>query len=192
MDDSSYQAPFIEGRRRRSPKRRMIISIIVVFLLILIGIGSIQFLGNTFTGSVTPTPTPEPTPIVFPTDVPTATPSPAVKVSVTPTVTPKPSSLDPKTKLERSALRVLVENGSGVVGAANKIAQTLKTAGYTIVGTQNADAFTYEDVTISVKPDKAAYLPLLKQDLSNEYTVGATNTTFAASTSADAVVIVGK
>jgi hypothetical protein len=84
MDDSSYQAPFIEGRRRRSPKRRMIISIIVVFLLVLIGIGSIQFLSTTLTGGVTPTPTPEPTPIVFPTDAPTVTPTTTVKVSVTP------------------------------------------------------------------------------------------------------------
>ncbi len=190
MDDTSYQTPFIEGRRRRAPKKRMIVSIIVVFLLILIGIGGIQFFSNSWNQSIAPSPTPQPTPIVFPTDTPIPSASPTAILS--PKATPKQSAIDTKTNLDRAKLRILVENGSGVVGAANKTAQALKAAGYTVVGTQNADAFTYEDVTISLKPSQASYLPLLKQDLGSEYTIGGTNTTLDASASADAIVIVGK
>ncbi|MBP9719013.1 MAG: LytR C-terminal domain-containing protein [Candidatus Levybacteria bacterium] len=190
MDDTAYQTPFIEGRRRRSSKKRMIVSIIVVFVLILVGIGGIQFFANSSNSTPSVTPTPMPTTVAFPTDTPTPTASPTA--GLTPSPTPKQSSIDTKTKLDRKNLRVMVENGSGVVGAANKTASLLKTVGYVVTGTQNADAFTYEDVTISVKADKAAYLPILKQDLESEYTVGSTNTTLGASSSADAVVIVGK
>jgi hypothetical protein len=87
---------------------------------------------------------------------------------------------------------VLIENGSGRVGVANKAAQILKTFGYTVTGTKNADAYDYLDVTISIKAGKAAYLPLLKQDLSSTYTIADTRTTLDASFSSDVLVIVGK
>lgn len=191
MDESGYQTPFIEGRRRRSPKKRMIVITVIVILLLLGVIGGAQLFA-TVTNTPASTPTPTPTTIVFPTDTPTPTASPTA--AVTPTPTPKKSSIDAKTKQDRAKLRVVVENGSGVAGAANNAAQLLKNAGYTVTGTQNADAFTYEDVTISVKAASASYLPLLREDLSSEYTIGTTNTTLdaSASSSADAVVIIGK
>lgn len=192
MEDTAYQPPFIEGRRRRSPKKRMIISSIVVVLLLILGAIGMQFLaGSTNTpSSVALTPTP--TTIAFPTDTPTPSASPTAALS--PTVTPKQkqSSLDAKTNLDKAKMTITVQNGSGVVGAANKAAQLLKTAGYVVTGTQNADVFTYEDITISIKPAKAAYLPLLKEDLSSEYAIAASNTTLDASSSADALVIIGK
>lgn len=194
MDDTTYQPPFIEGRRRRSPKKRIIISSLIVFVIILLGIGSMQFLGSQGQApQVSPTPTP--TVVAFPTDTPTptqeATPTAALKVTPTKTAA---KSADQETGLNRSALSVSVQNGSGKAGAGSGASELLKTLGYKVVSVGNADNFEYEDVTISVRSDKAAYLPLLKKDLGTEYTVGTTNSTLGASGSAtaDAVVIIGK
>lgn len=192
MDEEGYQPPFIEGRRRRSPKKRMIISIVVVLLLIVLGIGGFQlFTASTSAPEVTPTPTP--TTIVFPTDTPTPTPeaTPTAKVSPSPTIKAT-SSLDKTTGLDRKTLRVIVENGSGKAGAGSGASEALKSLGYTIVSVRNAANFDYTDVTISLTPEKASFLPLLKKDLSTAYTVGTTNTSLSASDSADAVVIIGK
>lgn len=191
MDEEGYQPPFIEGRRRRSPKKRMIISIVVVFLLIALGIGGFQFFAASTSPTFTPTPTP--TTVVFPTDTPTPTPeaTPTAKVLPSPTIKAT-SSLDKTTGLDRKALRVIVENGSGKAGAGSGASEALKALGYTIVSVRNAVNFDYTDVTISLTPAKASFLPLLKKDLSEDYTVGTTNATLSASESADAVVIIGK
>jgi len=191
MDEEGYQPPFIEGRRRRSPKKRMIISIVVVFLLIALGIGGFQFFAASTSPTVTPTPTP--TTVAFPTDTPTPTQeaTPTAKVSPSPTIKAT-SSLDKATGLDRKALRVIVENGSGKAGVGSGASEALKALGYTIVSVRNAANFEYTDVTISLTPEKASYLPLLKKDLSTEYTVGTTDTSLSASESADAVVIIGK
>lgn len=187
MEDVTYQSPIIEGRRRKSSKKTLIIFLVLLLLVPLLIAGVTLFAGQQQEEAV---PTPTPTSVVFPTDTPA--PSATPTAAVTPTVAPNKSSIDAKTKLDRATLSVMVQNGSGVVGAANKAAGILKQAGYVISGTQNADNYDYQDVTISVKAGKAAFAPLLKQDLSSEYTVTATNTTLNASTSADAVVIIGK
>jgi len=47
-----------------------------------------------------------------------------------------------------SAVHVVVENGSGIRGAATVVAATLRTRGYVIDGIANADSFTYDTTQI--------------------------------------------
>lgn len=188
MENLDYIPPFIEGRRRRSFPLLWIIIFLVILLLIPTVLGAIQIYQTFSLPKAAPTPIP--TTVVFPTDTPTPIASPTP--TMTPSPTPKGQTVDNTSGLDRSKLTILVENGSGKVGAANKAAQILKLAGYTIAGTKNADAYDYLDITISIKAEKAAYIPLLKKDLQDVYTIADTRTTLDASSSADALVIVGK
>lgn len=163
--------------------------LLIAFLLFLGGIG--YFGANAFFGgsseeeiktSITPTEEPSPTEEVTPTP----------EVSKTPTPKPTANPIDKTTGLDRSELAVQVQNGSGQVGVASKTSDFLKSLGYRVVSVGNASNFEYEDVTISVKAEVSKYLSLLKSDLSSQYTVGSTSATLSASSSADALVIVGK
>jgi hypothetical protein len=188
MDDLGYAPPFIEGRQKRSSKKGIVILFLVIVLLVPLFLGGFHVFGNLSFPSATPTPLP--TSVSFPTDTPIPIASPTA--TTPPTPTPKGQTRDTISGLDKAKLTVLVENGSGKVGAANKAAQILKEAGYKITGTKNADAYDYLDVTISVKAQKAAYLPLLKQDLSSVYTVTDTRATLDDAAATDALVIVGK
>jgi LCP family protein required for cell wall assembly len=58
-----------------------------------------------------------------------------------------------------SAVHVVVENGSGIRGAATVLAAALKTRGYVIDGIANADSFTYDTTVIRTSaPDAGARL----------------------------------
>lgn len=94
--------------------------------------------------------------------------------------------------LDRSKINVSVENGSGLEGAAGKAADFLKTKGYKISSTGNADNYKYIGITIETKSSTKAYLDLLKKDLSANYTVTKTSSDLSNSSAADAVVIIGK
>jgi hypothetical protein len=188
MDQANYIPPFIEAKRRNGFPWKFFIIFILLLLLIPLSIGMVQVYQNFSLPTVSPTPVP--TTIAFPTDTPTPTIAPTI--TPLPSPTPKGSTVDARSGLDKSKITVLVENGSGKAGAATKASQILKLAGYTILNTKNADSYDYLDITISIKPDKAAYLPLLKQDLSTVYTIADTKTTLEASSSADAIVIVGR
>lgn len=166
---------------------------IVAIILIVVGVG--VFLVNMFWGtaskkqdSVVTSPTP--TDFPFPTDTPTPTlvASPSASITVKPTI----ATTEKTTGLDKSALTVDVQNGGGVVGAASKMAETLRSFGYTVGTIGNAPSYEYLDVTISVKSTKSTYLPILKKDLSTSYAIASSSATLSASSSADAVVIVGK
>src|SRR3990167_9003906 len=83
------------------------------------------------------------------------------------------------------------QNGSGEAGVAGKAAGILKDLGY-LASTGNADNFNYSNVTIQVKSTKSDYLALLKKDLSASYTIGSSSSDLSATSSADALVIIGK
>ena len=85
-----------------------------------------------------------------------------------------------------------MQNGSGVVGAAKKAADALKELGYGISSTGNADNYDYTNVTIQVKSGKSNFLSLLQKDLGSSYTVGTASADLTVTSSADALVIVGK
>lgn len=137
--------------------------------------------------------TPTPTDYQFPTDTPapqqqTATLSAAPAKSIaTPTLNP----VDTTTRLDKYLLSVLVQNGNGKFGSATQGSEVLKTFGYHVVGTENADTFDYQQTVILVKEAKKQYLPLLQKDLATTYRIGSSSATLSASSSADAVVVIG-
>lgn len=188
MEQPFYTPPIIERRKNRFSY----IPFVIVFILLLLIIPF--FLGGTKLLQIisvpTTTPTPLPTQIAFPSDTPTPVASPTA--TLIPTPTPKGNTVDARLGLDRASLTILVQNGSGRVGVANKASQILKLVGYKVIGTKNADAYDYLDVTISIKPEKAAYIPLLKQDLQDVYPIIDTRTNLGASAVADVLVIVGK
>lgn len=205
MEDVSFQEYATAKQGPRFPKK---ILFLFLFLLVLAGIGLVGYgsLKNSVDESVDSIPTSTPSPSPFPSD----TPTPTEVVSITPgkgkpTATPTKaaaatttvtggasSSIDKTTGLDRATLKVKVLNGSGVAGAAKKVADTLTAAGYVVSGTGNADTFDYEGLTIQVLSTKSKYAPLLKKDLAASYTVSETTTDLASGDGADAVVIVGK
>ncbi len=205
MDDTAF--PDVGKSFQKSAKRPRLLTYLAI-VLILLGIaifaGS-RFLGNSNDGNVTPTPAPttviEPSETPAPTSDVTPTPEKSSKATPTPakiTVTPKPtagstgSSVDKATGLDRAALSIAVQNGSGVKGAASGISDDLKSLGYNVVSTGNADTFDYQNVIIKVKSSKSKYLPLLKKDLSGSHRLGESSSDLSANESADALVIIGK
>jgi len=187
MEEAAFQdaAPAYTVPSKRSTKRFIYLIIAVIVLVLLFVLGS-RFLGSSKKQAqkITPTPTVKITP--------TETPTPSGETSPTPSVKPTNNPVDKATGLNRAKLSVLVENGSGVAGAAGDIANVLKNLGYTISSTGNADNFDYSGVTIQVKTGSSDYLDLLKSDLSGKYTITSTSSDLSATISADALVIIGK
>jgi len=97
-----------------------------------------------------------------------------------------------KSGLDRSKLSVTVQNGSGIEGAAGKAADVLKTLGYNIASTGNADNYDYKGVTIKVKKENSNFLDLLKKDLSKDYTIKSATSDLPPDFSTNALVIIGK
>lgn len=186
---------YVSQRTKGGAKKIVVLAIPVIIVL-----GAVFFFGKNLIGSsskneVTKTLTPTPTEFIFPTETPSATPSVSVSPTSSPTPSPKPSSnpVDKATGLDRSDLTIMVQNGGGVKGAASSMADILRGFGYKISSIGNAPGMgDYLDVTISVKSEFSKYIPLLKKDLSSDYTVGSTSADLSASSSADAVVIIGK
>ena len=174
--------------------RRFALLVLVVIILGVVVFFGVRFVGSRAKKEVAPTPTPTLVQSV-PTETPTPPPtggSPTPKSS--PTTTPKPTAnpVDPASGLDRSDLSVEVKNGGGVAGAAGKVSDFLKNLGYKVVSVGNADNFDYQSVVVEVKSAKSSFLSLLKKDLSTSYTIGSTSADLSATSSADALVIVGK
>ena len=180
------------SRNSRKNLKRFILILIIFLGLTIFGITRFLSSRESSQSKVIPTPTVEATPTeeLFPTDTPmlTSTPAPSLKPTSAQASDPK----DKTTGLDRSNLSIEVQNGSGVVGAANKASDFLKSLGYVVSSTANADTFDYQETVIRVKSEKEAYLPLLKKDIGTNYTIGEASESLSASTSADAIVIVGK
>ncbi len=186
-----YQSPQTARGSNKKFRRFALLLIVIGILLILFFLGKHFFGGSSKKTEVTPTPSS----YQFPTDTPTQTPSTTPSLSPTVSATPtsvKTNPVDKTTGLDRSTLSVSVLNGSGVTGAANKASTILKNLGYRVVSTGNADNSNYQNVTIQVTSSKSSFLPLLKNDLSSSYTIGNASSNLSASSSADAVVIIGQ
>lgn len=201
MEDSSFQPSASQyNYSSGSPKKSKKFLFIIIFFILLIGtIFATQklFFATSVSEEVTITPTP--TEFQFPTDTPEPSISPTAEPTEKPTTAPSATPtkkasnpVDSSTGLDRSTLSVEVQNGSGEVGAAGKAADVLKSFGYNVTSTGNADNYEYQNVTIQVKSIKSNFLSLLKKDLGFSYTVGSTSADLSSSSTADALVIIGK
>lgn len=198
MEDSSFQSPasqFNYPAPKSAGKSKKFLFIIIFFIVLIAVIFVVQkLLFGTKKEEVKPEITPTPTEFQFPTDTPTPSVKPTdepEKPSSTPT-TKAVNPVDASTGLDRSTLSIEVQNGSGVAGAAGKGSDVLKGFGYKISSVGNADNENYENVTIQVKSTKTNFLALLKKDLGFSYTVGSTSADLDSSSTADALVIIGK
>jgi hypothetical protein len=185
MEEISYSGG---GSRikRGLPKRFVIFG--GLFLIIILLLGSAVFFimredspSEETSTSITLNESEEPSP--EPTEEPTLTPE---DEELTPTKVPTGASVN------KSSIKVAVQNGSGEAGVAGAGAQILRDAGYTISSTGNADNFEYEDVTIQIKNSKKSALAGIEDALSEDYTVGDTSTDLPESSAYDVLVIIGQ
>ena len=93
---------------------------------------------------------------------------------------------------DRSKISLNVQNGSGIEGVAGEAADFLKSKGYSVTGTQNADRYDYKGVVIKVKSSENVYLTILKKDLSEKYAVSSTSSDLPSDSPTDAIIIIGK
>lgn len=203
MEDSMFQSSSFEQSFKKSKKsKRILLIIIAIVIILIVFFSSKKLLGSKNQKTEKTGITPTPTEYIFPTEAPTITSTPSARLSPVPTKKDTAKTPTPKlttsptgkttTGLDRSALSIEVRNGSGVAGAAGKMSQFLKELGYNVTATGNADNFDYESTVVEIKLSKNKYLDLLKKDLSSDYTVDNASSDLSASSSADAVVIVGK
>lgn len=189
-----------------------------VILAMLVGIGLLGYAASVFFGEksenaekpagVTILPTPARKATTEPTFIPTnifataaISSSPPAKLSPTKTLTPT-AKISPTVKTTArgvtptaavtESLKLEVLNGSGVKGAAKTLANALTAEGYTITRTGNADAYTYEGVTITGKKSQKIAIEQLKKDLAaHDYIVKTTTLTLDETATYDATVIIG-
>ncbi len=200
--DSSSSSSASNGSSSKRGKK-LIFLILLLIILGLIAFFAVKFLGGsskpvaptpTPTVAVTPTDTPTPTPNVSgsPTPKTTATPSPTAKTTLTPIPTKGATggSVDKATGLDRAKLSIIVQNGSGVAGAAKTMGDKLTALGYSVSSVGNAATSDYVQTEIHVKTASSSYIPLLKKDLGTDYTIGTSASDYTGS--GDALIIAGK
>ncbi|MDO8582908.1 MAG: LytR C-terminal domain-containing protein [bacterium] len=197
MEESSNQPPISQfnysSTQPQKKSKKFFYMILFAILLVLAIWATTNFFGTKDQKEI-PVITPTPTEYQFPTDTPTPSVNPTGEEEK-PTTAPTTKAVNPidsATGLDRSLLSVEVQNGSGETGVASKGSDVLKGFGYKVVATGNADNFDYQNTTIKVKSAKSNYLALLKKDLGFSYTVGSASADLDSSSTADALVILGK
>lgn len=180
---------------RKSSKKFLLFFIILVVVGVVSAVLFFSTRGSTEEEEEKLTPTP--TEFQFPTDTPSPSPaeteeSPTPEPTNTPTPRPTSNPIDKATGLDRSKLTVQVSNGSGGVGVAAKAADLLKSLGYNVTSTGNADNYDYQNTVIDVKSPSSKYLDLLKKDLGASYSIGSTSASLSSDAPSDARIIVGK
>lgn len=196
MENSSFQSPISQfnystpapAGKSKNFLRLIIFAIILIGLIW--GVQKLFFVGSRESKPAAITPTP--TEYQFPTDTPAPSPTSAISNPTATPITKSVNPIDAATGLDRSALSIEIQNGSGETGSASKGSDILKSFGYKVIATGNADNFDYLDATIRVKSTKTSFLALLKKDLGFSYTVGSTSADLSSSSTADALVIIGK
>lgn len=115
-----------------------------------------------------------------PTLTPTVTPSP--------TLTPTPT-VDPS--LKRSDIKLRILNGTDKTGFAKQASESLKDLGYKNIATGNADNSDYQNTVIKIKEAKKHYLPLIINDIKNQFDTS-TVVTLETDSSQDVILILGQ
>lgn len=195
MEENQFQEipqTFTPGRAKR-PLPKKTVALIIFVVLIILSVVFVKVTGkpkNQSTSTVSATASPIES--SMPSLSPEASSSPSESPSPTPTPKPSVNPVDKATGLDRSKLSVTIQNGSGQAGVAGKASDYLKNLGYNVISTGNADNYNYTNVFIQVKADKSDYLALLKKDLGFNYTIGTASSDLSASSTEDALVIIGK
>lgn len=191
MEEISYAGSGGRGKKRLS-KRLLIFG--GLFLLVLLLLGSAVYFITQDNNSSSEADETTSTISLPPEEEITETPTPSEEVSPTPEKSTAPSKTptkSPSSAAQNSDISIAVQNGSGVTGAAADAADVLKTAGFTIASTGNADNSDYADVTIRIKNSLKGSLSDIEDALSKDYTVGETSTDLPENSSYDVLVIIG-
>lgn len=185
----SNLSSFGSAKPSSSPKKKAFIYVILFAVII----GAAIFAGNYFLSGKATKAVPTPTVTMTPTDTPIPTPTASLSATPTPSskTTPTPTDKVSPTTSSSKTLQIEVLNGSGTPGLAGKVASFLRSNGYGITSTGNADTFDYTKTTIQIKKSKNQFSAQLRKDLSASYTVDPTIQTLAESATPDAIVIVG-
>ncbi len=101
------------------------------------------------------------------------------------------SSLSPEPVLNRSDWSFEVLNGSGVTGAAKKVADKIQELGYQVIKTGNADKSNYEKTQILIQKDLMEKIDLVAADLKDVIRIASVAGELKDST-ASARIIIGK
>jgi|GEM_PF-1237924 len=190
---STEQVPTYPARPTSKKSNRFVKIGALVLILVILFFGGKKILGSKSSQTpVTLSPSPSPTEFQLPTDTPAPSDSPTPAVTSTPTPKPTGNPVDRATGLDRSSVSVEVLNGSGIAGVAGKMSDTLKSFGYKVSSTGNADNFDFANTEIHVKSASSSFLSLIKSDLSSSYTIGNAASDLDSSAAADIRVIVGK
>jgi hypothetical protein len=173
-DNQSQQPSYIQ---QKPNGKRLVIIFCIIGILVLICLVGLYMLGNMQrTTQKAKSPTATQTAMKEPREMPTAI------VSKEPTSAP----------IDKETLSITVLNGSGTVGAAQKVAKMLTASGYTKVKTGNADNFAYQGITIVVKKNANDISNLLKQDLKESDPKTTVTTTIDNTIETDAEIIIGQ
>jgi hypothetical protein len=112
-------------------------------------------------------------------------------VPTTPVVSISPTLKPTEIPIQKEALKIEVQNGSGETGLAGKGKAVLEKAGYASVTTANADTYDYTGVT--VKGKTSAIASFIVGDLKATYKhATASGAVLDTSSAVDAIVILGK
>lgn len=95
-------------------------------------------------------------------------------------------------KIDYSEYSVSVLNGSGVPGESGNVKDSLEKLGFENVETGNAQSYDYETTEISLKADTPeGVYTAIEEALSDEYTVGKSETALDEDSAYDVIIIVG-
>ncbi len=93
--------------------------------------------------------------------------------------------------LDKSLLKIRVENGVGVAGMATKTKTVVEGYGYKVSEVGDADKTGYEKSQLKVKSSKKDYLDILKKDLSEKFELEVTDS-LDETKGYDVLLVVGK
>ena len=114
----------------------VIIALIIAVVVLARGLDDPETVDNAATPTTTeaPAPQPDPPPPPEPTQAPVVEPTPVTEIELPPPLPP------PSPTHNRNEVRILVANGTGICGAAGRVATILSAEGYTMLPAVNADA----------------------------------------------------
>ncbi len=156
--------------KTKRPKKEKQTSLKLIFLITVITALIVGFVSGgvyVYFSGVTNLQKPNAVPTSTPSLIPEPTPTPSATAG--PTVSPSPK---PTEKIDLTAYKVSVLNGSGKIGGAGKVSDLLKKEGFTVTNIANAARYDYTDTIVQVTEEvPGSVVDLIKKALSDNYSV---------------------